>query len=390
MNNLKRPNRPLLDKTIYYNFDVTKIYNYDELLQSGIITNSSKPAFHIPDAYNNDLIVSSIVIKPNSKIYVTQNGITRKKMITDAYGPLPFLEFTYEYTRDGSLHSVLALPVEYDDYHNLNCMTVDEKLSQINKVQIFLNEKIGIEVNFSDLKYSYIEINNTFCLEHPFSEYVGRPLIFARSLIPQSFYFNTDSKHRKTYSTSFSSGKTGVDVRIYDKSLQLSQIHKIITDRSYTRFEITLKSSKKIKTIFNTTRVTEISQEMINLYYQDFITNAFIKPRAMYFEVTLPQLVRKIFKENYVPKSKTFLKGILDTFNAREIQTYTPELLDVRFLIDNLSTIRPKIDRKKQYVYRIRFEELCKDQKYIHFNGSDYLKYNEYLNNLSGGEKNEK
>ena len=106
---LKRDNVALLDKICVYNFQISKVENYDYLLEAGIIIIKEKQKNYIEIAGPGQYI-SSIRIKKTKY----------------------FDSFLYEVGKDGHPYGRMEMSVDDAVYHNLNCFTTIEYVEKLN------------------------------------------------------------------------------------------------------------------------------------------------------------------------------------------------------------------------------------------------------------------
>lgn len=111
---LKRDNVALLDKICVYNFQISKVENYDYLLEAGIIIVKEKQKNYIEIAGPGQYI-SSIRIKKTKY----------------------FDSFLYEVGKDGHPYGRMEMSVDDAVYHNLNCFTTIEYVENERSKNLF-------------------------------------------------------------------------------------------------------------------------------------------------------------------------------------------------------------------------------------------------------------
>ena len=115
---LKRDNVALLDKICVYNFQISKVENYDYLLEAGIIIVKEKQKNYIEIAGPGQYI-SSIRIKKTKY----------------------FDSFLYEVGKDGHPYGRMEMSVDDAVYHNLNCFTTIEYVEKLKEAKIYLKDE---------------------------------------------------------------------------------------------------------------------------------------------------------------------------------------------------------------------------------------------------------
>ena len=115
---LKRDNVALLDKICVYNFQISKVENYDYLLEAGIIIVKEKQKNYIEIAGPGQYI-SSIRIKKTKY----------------------FDSFLYEVGKDGHPYGRMEMSVDDAVYHNLNCFTTIEYVEKLKETSVYKGYK---------------------------------------------------------------------------------------------------------------------------------------------------------------------------------------------------------------------------------------------------------
>lgn len=363
---LKSDKLILLDKICLYNFSVILVDDVENLQAAEIITKKEKQAKY----------VTLVTGETFSTLHIKQTEF--------------FDDFFYG-VRKNDIRGYIEMSVPNDGFHNLNCLTVKQYSQRIKDTAYFLQKNYGITVDFSNLKFKSMEINKTIILNHNFQEY-RRPIALMMYLLPnilrlkEADFSETDihptkiENYRRNISTyTKSSGKKGISVKVYDKKKQLEMCFKIFTLHNYLRYEITLKSSTKIKLAFGDNSFSAITDELIQHYFINFIICNIVNPYNSHCKKRDTAL-RRILKANYEPESKTWTRDTLAAIREIEIKNGIPFMLEIEEL--NLQIGCLKIDNKqKRYNLKKRFIQLCEDQNSI-FIQNDGRKYDELVGKL--------
>lgn len=339
---LKRDNVALLDKICVYNFQISKVENYDYLLEAGIIIVKEKQKNYIEIAGPGQYI-SSIKIEKNEY----------------------FDSFLYEVGKDGHPYGRMEMSVDDAVYHNLNCLTAIEYAEKLENAKKYLKDEYGIIVNMSDCKYKSLEINKTIITNHKFSEYV-RPIKLMMYLLPDRLRLRAveymsksprpyKASDYKTYPETYMKVSRGkekrLEIEIYDKTKQLER-YKITVCHNYLRFEIKLYGSK-IKEALGYNSVYDVTDEVIYNYFNTFIQKNVVDEYDKYCEKR-NRAVRMILRNHYKPYSHTWIRDVLLEVCDTELSNGIPLVLDVDEIISQLDCLKflskqCKCNAKKQF-----------------------------------------
>ena len=158
----------------------------------------------------------------------------------------------------GMLHQfcVLELGVKDlcgDDMYPVNVEAYKRMLKQVRK---YMDEVYGIKLNFDDVCLKEIEINNTFKLDRNFEEYEYLIEKFEK-VAPKRY----ERKEQELNGLELNNSLT--TLRIYDKKYQLEHDHGLKVNDELMRIEYTFKTSDKIKAVFGTNKLNELTDEAI-------------------------------------------------------------------------------------------------------------------------------
>lgn len=233
---------------------------------------------------------------------------------------------------------------------NLNCRTVEDLLQVLDDTQIFLNEKHGICVDFSDVGLKSIEINKTFRLNGKFEEY-KRAVTLLMSNIPgmelQMDFKEVTPDGAKTDTFYAFSRKTRQSkhyriLKIYNKTKSLESIIYLSDD--FMRVELTLIGSSLIKKQLGTNFLHELTDEQINKYFSKQMKKLLIEPYEKYKNEMQSRLV-KMMREERKKDLKHWITNMLrDLLNA-EVERDVPVILDVEEILPLVKQLGLKANR---------------------------------------------
>lgn len=347
----------LIDKIVLYNFTVEDIFDLDSLELQGIVS-----------------------VEKKANTYAETNSGNKYNHIHIPKGNL-FDDFFYGRSQlTNEFFGKLELSVNNDEYHNLNCSTIDEIKKRVKDIERYLADNLGILVNFDDIKIKSIEINKTFELDNNYDSYhrVMKTLIY---LLPQrlskekSIYRNNEN----TYT--FYSGNASEKLKIYNKTKQLNDKYLINLENKYVRFEITLTNdSGKIKNIFKTAILWSIDDEQINEYFNNFVLKNILAPFVKHKKYS-HKMVQQFIISEYKKCSHKWIENVLLFVSDYEIAHNLPLLLSIEDVKPLLTKLKIENKSTKHYIFR-RFK-LCANLYSQFLTNNDNLKYAEIIKKLS-------
>ena len=156
---------------------------------------------------------------------------------------------------------------------NLQNMTVEEYRIKIKCVFQYLYEEYGIVVDLQHLKFSEMEINCTFELKDEFFKY-HRVLRLWMYNLPKSYrklgqVFGINKQEQRIEAETFYRGNSSTEAKIYDKKKHLEQTIQFVSSENIMRIEFILKKSQKIKEVFKSTLVSDLTDEKLNEFYYE-------------------------------------------------------------------------------------------------------------------------
>lgn len=169
----------------------------------------------------------------------------------------------------------LEMSVAEHGGHNLKPLSMEEYKEKLEEVRQYILKEYKIALNFNLATFRDLEINNTIELILPVSYYKDILLLIAE-LAPKRYKEDIckDGNRRLNGIYLFNNSQS---YKLYDKTKQLLDVYKIKIDGNFLRIEIGLLTSKKIKEVFGTTVINEITTDMLKEYYIKMVTKDLFK-----------------------------------------------------------------------------------------------------------------
>ncbi len=289
--------------------------------------------FHEEDPYGYLLedcsCFDSIKIEDNIKFGTMCAGVKRVKGVKQSY-------------------SRMDIVVDDREDGNFRNMTVEEYKERISNVFHYLKETYGVDVDISSIKLSEMEINCTIPMNEEFYHY-HRALRLLMFNLPKNYkklgeVSEINKEKSSLEAETFYCGNSREEIKIYDKTRQLEQTKNIKLDSNYMRVEITLKGLAKIKEVFKSSLVRDLTDEKIRSYYMKEIKRFFESPYAKWKKHNNTEL-RKLVKAHREADPKNWKVNLLRECSNREQKNRVPVLLD----IDDLLVLIKKLEKNGHY-----------------------------------------
>ena len=216
---------------------------------------------------------------------------------------------------------------------------MDEYKAFLEDLTIYFANSYGLYLDVSEAEFKTIEINKTKIMDYQFKDYV--PIFSA--ITP---YMN-----RKKYKIHWEASTMDLDtetvywinsskddvrkLKIYNKSKQINDSFKIQTiDNKYMRIEYTL-TNDKIKDSFSTVRVFEMTQDMLNKFFNENIKEDLQDSFDKALDASNKHL-KKLYKEHTANKKRGYYREFLIQSKLTTANNKTIALLD-KSQIENIS-----------------------------------------------------
>lgn len=369
MNTKVKEKTALLDKMILGGISILGFKDKDNLMQKGIVEITSSQVRYVTatgETFNKLLIENDGII---NKLVAGSKVIGNKRV------DYCNLETTIKPTETG----------------NLVCYTVDDYIGRLLEIQEHLESTYGIIVDFSDVNIKEVEINRTFKLKENFENY-HRVLTLIMTNLPTYLKNQMDykkvikgsSEYQTYYATSKTTNKSKryLLFKIYNKTKAIENI--ILLTDSYMRVEFRLVGAEKVKKALGTNKFSELTDQLINTYFDEQIDKLIIKPFEKWQKDRNKYLV-KLMKDERTRDIRHWQTNVLRLLQNEEIAEKRPVLLDIEELVALVEQLNLK--PKRGYDVRNNFRKQSKKYETVFFNKDD-LKMKEILEKLTVKDTN--
>lgn len=230
-------------------------------------------------------------------------------------------------------------------YMNLQNKTVHEYLDYINKICEYAEYEYGVVLDMTDAVLGKMELNYTFVTEKSFSKY-RRVWNLITYCMPDKRLKTVDIRRTDAVAGGFSSetfmrGNKSMGIKIYDKTQQLKDKYKMEIPLQFTRVELELKSSAKIRTAIGSNRLDELYdyEDTMKEFFMRQIKRLIVKPMEVWKVQNRKKLdvAVKDAKKTYPRK---WFVHVLHMVSDAEQQSTVPVLLGID---DLLSVVKEQV-----------------------------------------------
>lgn len=214
---------------------------------------------------------------------------------------------------------------------NFQNQTMEEFKLRLDTIREYLVNKYGVVADFMQATFKNLEINVTLPLKHKFKEYhrVFNLMMYnvvLRNSKPTLEFKAENKKNAEQEVTGICKKNNCLEVKIYDKARQLREQNKADLLGEYMRLEITLLTTRKIREVFGTNRVYQITNKMIEQYFEKQCRKLLIKPYEKWKEKNREQL-KKIMEEHRGKSERNWKANLLKQCSNLEQKNLLPVLL---------------------------------------------------------------
>ena len=264
---------------------------------------------------------------------------------------------------------------------NFQNQTMEEFKLRLDTIREYLVNKYGVVADFMQATFKNLEINVTLPLKHKFKEYhrVFNLMMYnvvLRNSKPTLEFKAENKKNAEQEVTGICKKNNCLEVKIYDKARQLREQNKADLLGEYMRLEITLLTTRKIREVFGTNRVYQITNKMIEQYFEKQCRKLLIKPYEKWKEKNREQL-KKIMEEHRGKSERNWKANLLKQCSNLEQKNLLPVLLD----IDDLLQIMKETDSHGNY-QRDKRSLLQQAELYTVYLNHDSRKFEEIFSKL--------
>lgn len=360
-----REDTALLDKAVFHNIRIKGFTNMDELARRGNLEVNEK----------------------SSVRYITESGQEFTKLHIGGDGLIDRMVAGANLLNNSRIdYCTLDTSIKDTEAGNLSCYTVEEYASLLGKIQDRLICNYGIDADFSQIGLKELEINRTFRLDSDFENY-HRALVVIMNNLPGTFkgqmeFMDKDGNFRETntyYATTARSRKSEryMLFKIYNKTKSVEKV--IVMTESYMRVEIRLVGSEKIKRSLGTNKFYELTDEVINQYFDAQIQKLIVKPYEKWKAGRDKYLV-SVMRERIQVNEKHWKVDTLRVLQNEEIKRRCPVLLDISELIPLVNEV--VADKKQRYKVKCTFRKQAEKIEDA-FCNNDHLKLEEIMAKLA-------
>lgn len=226
---------------------------------------------------------------------------------------------------------------------NLQNLTVEEFKERVEVIFSYLEEEYGIVIDKTETRISYMEINCTFYTKEEFQRYhrvlglmmynlpnKSKKMIQIDKVNPRE-----DSREVETYYR----GNKSMEIKIYDKKRHLKRIKGYEAPESIMRIELILRTAQKVKEVFGTNSLWDLTDKMVNEYYYNQAEKLFEKRFRWWKRENSKQLENLIMKHKE-KNGQNWQQKLLDECCNYEMEKRIPLLLDIEDLLEQVKRIQ--------------------------------------------------
>lgn len=246
-----------------------------------------------------------------------------------------------------------SLELSVNDYHNLQNLTADEYRGRITNVFTYLEEEYGIYTNFESIKVKKLEINATFYLKEPFTNYKKAILLLAKNVSPKRYGRDNKLKlatwHEVTNTTeeleTILVKNKSIEFKIYNKGKHLLD-NKQCSDckNNIMRIEYTIKDKRILDRAFGDNLVINLDDTKINQLFEKYFNRDVIEPYRRWRRVNYNNLLGLVKKHKQANPTK-WVSYFLRECRQFESENGLPLLFDVYDLKPIFRALEPKGSR---------------------------------------------
>ncbi len=226
-------------------------------LQEVQMSANNKAAIHLME--HSDPLEEFIWYMPGSNIGIKEITIHDNQIFSD-------LTIGYN-VKSKYVYSRFTLCIALPGGVNLELMSYEEYDTAIQGALDYIKEEYGIELYDQGAKIDYIEIATTISLNEPFEKYI-RPFELLLTLYP----IHADKPHTigSKGEETIVRGNKSIKAVFYNKKAQLRKKGYPSAENTpdLAKFEITLKNSRKVESVFGTSLWGALGQQEIVNYYK--------------------------------------------------------------------------------------------------------------------------
>lgn len=360
----------LLDKAVFSNISIVEFQDMEGLIEKGILEINTSPVKYITAAGQE---FNRLTIENDGLI---DRLVAGAKLMNGKY----------------INYCILQTTVKQKEAGNLVGYTTGDYFEHLQIISAHLAFDYGIEVDFSDVSVKELEINRTFRLDNDFSEY-HRVINLIMSNLPSYLKNQMDYKHvgkdNTEFETYYAASKQNnksdryLLLKIYNKTRALQKI--IVLTDSFMRAEIRLIGSERVKRALHTNRFAEMTDEIINGYFDGQMQTMIVRPYRKWQEQQRKYL-KKLMEQQRKDDIRHWQTNVLRILQNQEIDQKRAVILDVGQLMDIVDTLQLSANRK--YDVKSNFRKQAGKYETVFCNGDD-RKMEELIEKLTAQDTGE-
>lgn len=226
---------------------------------------------------------------------------------------------------------------------NLVPYTVEGFKIYTDKCIQYIEDRYGVKLHNNSYKGELMEMNITIELTEKFNNYSHLLELMAK-LTPSKKRYKTELYYDKENEcTGIKLKNKSMTKKVYDKRKQMETEKeiKIVLDKEYMRIEDTLLHQNKIKDVFNTYNISEITDTAVKEYMQKSINEDLIKPLEKHI-VKGNKLLKKVAAEEKKKDSRKWKRMFLYRAAALRDDKDIPIVVDIQQILDIIKAENPK------------------------------------------------
>lgn len=229
---------------------------------------------------------------------------------------------------------------------NLVPYTVEGFKAYADKCIAYIENRYGVKLQNNDYKGEVMEMNVTIALESKFDNYSHLLRLMRKAATGGKRRYKAyeyDDVDREV--SGFKLYNKSMIKKVYDKKRQMEKEKeiKIVLDKEYMRIEDTLMEQNKIKNVFNTYNIGEITDKEVAEYMRKSIKEDLIAPLEKHIEASNKRMLKIAKEEKNKDNNKKWVYSFIISALTETIKG-VPILLDKQQIIDVI-----KIVDKKNY-----------------------------------------
>lgn len=222
---------------------------------------------------------------------------------------------------------------------NLKSMTVREYQERVRYIFSYLYEEYGILIEESHTKISQMEINCTIAIKNEFYKY-HRSLELMLYNLPDYYskigkVEKANKKDVRLEAETYYRGNQSMQVKIYDKKRQLQDTRGYIMHENVMRIEFTLKNASKIRAVFGSNELKELTDRKMTDYYIGQFRKLFEK-KYREWRKNNGKFLRKLIIDHKNKNSVHWQRNLLNECRNQEQKNSVPILLEIEDLLEQV------------------------------------------------------